>query len=124
MALFKPLTIRSGHVCSYWRITAVEKNYVTGSGTVELSGYRDQQARADGLPPAADAVFRFEGYVGHGGTEEAYEWIKAIPEPVPGYTVPNPDFDPEKPEGEDGNAMLLYVPEALGPGPFADAENC
>ena len=131
MALLKPITLPSGHECSYWRIASISANYAQGHGSVELVGYRDADARADGLAPLADSRMTFHGYRGHGGTAEAYDWVRSQPSTVPGHfetrelTVPMPSVKP----GEGLPVMQttqarVWVPEGPGPALFADAEDC
>lgn len=134
MALQKEITLASGHTCSYWRITQITSDFATGSGTVTLSGYLDAEARAAGKPPLSDARFWLAGFKGHGGTAEAYEWVKEQPSTKPGYMIEEevdvPAADPA-PLGATGavNAVLTtrkqtiqrWVPEEKGPPMFADA---
>lgn len=131
MALLKNITLPSGHACAYWRIASISANYTHGHGTVELVGYRDADARDAGLPPLADSRMVFHGYTGHGGTGEAYDWVRTQPSTVPGHyetrelTVPVPSANP------DEHLLVMrktqaqvWVPEQPGPPLFADAEDC
>lgn len=130
MALLKKITLPSGHTCEYWRIASISTNYAAGHGAVELVGYLDADARADGLPPLADSRQLFQGYTGHGGTAEAYEWVKRQPSTVPGHfeirelTVPMPSANPDEPPVMQTTQARVWVPEGPGPALFADAEDC
>jgi hypothetical protein len=130
MALRKLLTLPSGHACEYWRIASITTAFATGHGTVELAGYRDQAAREAGMPPLADARQTFSGYLGHGGTAEAYEWVRSQPSVVPAHyqerevTVPVPSADGPELLVLRTETMRVWVPEQSGPPLFADAEDC
>ena len=130
MALLKPITLPSGHDCAYWRIASISTNYAHGHGAVELVGYRDADAREAGLPPLADSRMVFHGYTGHGGTAEAYEWVKQQPSVVPGryetrpVSVPMPSANPDEQPVINTTQMQVWVPEHAGPPLFADAEDC
>jgi hypothetical protein len=130
MALRKLLTLPSGHAVEYWRIASITTAFVAGHGTVELAGYRDQAAREAGMPPLADARQVFSGYLGHGGTAEAYEWVRSQPVPVPGHyetrdlTVPMPSANPDEPPVMQVTRRQVWVMEQPGAPLFADAEDC
>ena len=130
MALLKNITLPSGHACAYWRIASISANYAHGHGAVEIVGYRDADARADGLPPLADSRLVFNGYTGHGGTAEAYDWVRTQPSTVPGHyetrelTVPMPSANPDEPPVMQTTQAQVWVPEQPGPPMFADAEDC
>ena len=131
MALLKKITLPSGHSCEYWRIASISTNYAAGHGVVELVGFRDLEARAvDGLQPLADSRMVFNGYTGHGGTAEAYEWVRTQPSIVPGHyetrevTVPMLPVNPDEPPVMQTTQAQVWVPEQPGPPLFADAEDC
>ena len=130
MALLKNITLPSGHACEYWRIAAVSTQFVVGRGSVEVVGYRDADAREAELPPLADSRMVFNGYTGHGGTSEAYDWLKLQPSTVPGHfetrdvTVPMPSANPTEPPVMKTTRTQVWVPEQSGPPLFADAEDC
>ncbi len=130
MALLKNITLPSGHACDYWRIASITTAFSAGAGYVELAGYRDQAAREAGLPSLADARYVFQGYLGHGGTAEAYEWVRSQPSVVPAHyeerevTVPVPSADGPELLVLRTETMRVWVPEQAGPPIFADAEDC
>lgn len=138
MALKKEILLSTGHTCSYWRITNITSDFTTGNGTVTVSGYLDAEARSSGKPPCSDAKFWLSGYGGHGGTAEAYEWVKAQPSVKPGYMireeviVPAPDRQVSMAADEAVSAapnpqkqlIQRWVPDENGPPVFADAEDC
>lgn len=130
MAFQKVITLPSGHDCAYWRIASISANYAHGHGAVELVGYRDADAREAGLPPLADSRMVFNGYTGHGGTGEAYDWVRTQPSTVPGHyemrdlTVPMPSANPDEPPVMQTTRARVWVPEQPGPPLFADAEDC
>ena len=129
MALRKQVQAPSGHINEYWRIVSVQANYANGTGRVTLAGYKDEAARQSGLSPSADAQMVFEGYVGHGGTAEVYDWIRQQPSIIPAHyemqeiMVPVPKEDGE---GYDMASSMtqMMVPERPGAPLFADAEDC
>ena len=140
MALKKVISLPSGHTCEYWRIVRVQQDFATGAGTVIIAGYLDEQARLDGKQPSSDALVALEGYTGHGGTEQAYQWAKQQPQQIPGHveriteTVMMPG--PVTPMPGNENAPTppppvaqeitreVWVPATQGPPLFADAEDC
>jgi hypothetical protein len=130
MALRKLLTLPSGHACAYWRIVSVSADYARGHGAVEVIGYRDADAREEGLSPLADSRMVFNGYTGHDGTAAAYEWLRAQPSTVPGryewrdITVPMPSANPDEAPALHTTSQRVWVPEQVGPPLFADAEDC
>jgi hypothetical protein len=130
MALRKLLTLPSGHAVEYWRIASITTAFAAGHGVVELAGYRDQAAREAGMPPLADARQTFSGYLGHGGTAEAYAWLRSQPVPVPGHyetrdlTVPMPSANPDEPPVMQVTRRQVWVMEQPGAPLFADAEDC
>ena len=130
MALLKNITLPSGHACTYWRIASITTSYANGHGAVEIVGYRDADARAAGLAPLADSRMTFHGYLGHGGTAEAYDWVRTQPSTVPGHyemrelTVPMPSANPTEPPVMQTTQARVWVPEQSGPPLFADAEDC
>lgn len=130
MALLKKITLPSGHTCEYWRIASISTNYAAGHGVVELVGYRDLEARDVGLPPLADSRMVFNGYTGHGGTAEAYDWVRAQPSTVPGHyemrelAVPMPSANPDEQLVMRKTQAQVWVPEQPGPPLFVHAEDC
>lgn len=137
MALKKVISLPSGHTCEYWRIVRVQQDFATGAGTVIIAGYLDEQARLDGKQPSSDALVALEGYTGHGGTEQAYQWAKQQPQQIPGRVervtdmvlVPGvPTFDengqPLPPPPPQPVVREVWVPATQGPPLFADAEDC
>jgi hypothetical protein len=130
MALLKNITLPSGHACAYWRIVSVSADYARGHGAVELIGYRDADARTEGLPPLADSRMVFNGYTGHDGTAAAYEWLRTQPSTVPGryewrdITVPMPSANPDEPPVMQVTRRQVWVMEQPGAPLFTDAEDC
>jgi hypothetical protein len=140
MALIKKITLPSGHECSYWRVIEVQTKHLSKDGSVTIIGYKDKATRDAGFQPLADSAKTFYGYHGHGGTEEAYEWLRSLTETVPDQMVDNPEYDPEIPpmllglEDADGNPLPpqpnpdykgqhTFIPAHTVPGVFADAKS-
>lgn len=140
MALTKKIQLPSGHECSYWRVIEIQTKHLSKDGFVTIIGYKDKAARDAGLQPLADSSKTFYGYHGHGGTPEAYEWLKGLTDTVPDQMVDNPEYDPALSpmitDGLDefGNQLTAYpnpayksqhtfIPAHEVPGLFANAKS-
>jgi len=120
MALIKDITLVSGHTCSYWKIISISKDFTNDTGMVRLAGYKDKEARDEGRPALADSIKVYNGFTGHGGTEEAYDWLKNLTVQVSTAPSPNPDFDIDKPESPENQRFIYQGPTSV-PGEFHEA---
>jgi len=110
VALIKNITLPSGHICSYWKIIAINKDFVSNTGYIKLAGYLDAEAREDNKPSLADSTKVFHNYVAHGSTADAYDYLRTQTFPGSSMPIPNFEYNPMEPVSETNQPYTYSDP--------------